>query len=525
MAVTEPASDLSDPPVTTSSHTLTRIRTTRVLLGCICFIAGAAVMVIEISANRLLAPSFGNSIYTWTALIGVILIAFSVGGYVGGTLADKLGRVDLLGWLLAGAATLTVLIPALNTFFVHSLANAGPISGPIIISLLLFTLPGILLGAVSPAAVRFYSLMGHDKRVGNAAGLVSMLGSLGSFAGTFLTGFVFLSAFGLKVIFLGAGAVLCVTSFLAFWLAKTPAKKTAATFVTLLLSALIGGLTVPKTDPTIVFKQLSFYHQIEVQDLPRDGDIYRHLMLDSSAEGAMTVPKGYLLMPYQRYWQLALLNTDLKLQRVLFIGGGAFGMPEHAATLGADVQVDVVEIDPAVIAVGRRFFKLDEFPNVHAYSGDARRFLRTTSQKYELIFGDAYNGVRHVPAHLVTQEFFEEVRSKLTDKGVFLINIITGVEGECAVLLSHILATLRAVFPSVEVFAVSKEWREPHNVILLGSMSSWKPWLEGKPYAPDSWKTLLVNSRVPSSLLPDPRAVFTDDRNPIDSVIAKQLLK
>ena len=56
-----------------------RIASSGVLLGLICFVAGAAMMVIEISANRLLAPNFGNSLYTWTALIGVILVAFSVG--------------------------------------------------------------------------------------------------------------------------------------------------------------------------------------------------------------------------------------------------------------------------------------------------------------------------------------------------------------------------------------------------------------------------------------------------------------
>src|ERR1700760_722509 len=91
-------------------------RRTQLLLGLICFVAGAAMMVIEISANRLLAPNFGNSLYTWTALIGVILVAFSAGGYLGGMLADRMKRVDLVGLLLAGAAALTMLIPLLNTW-------------------------------------------------------------------------------------------------------------------------------------------------------------------------------------------------------------------------------------------------------------------------------------------------------------------------------------------------------------------------------------------------------------------------
>src|SRR5436190_22453002 len=113
-------------------------RLIRLALGAICFVAGAAIMVIEISANRLLAPNFGNSLYTWTALIGVILVAFSVGGYLGGVLADKMKRMDLLGWLLAGAAALTMLIPVLNSMMADSLKDSGLISGPVMTSLFLF---------------------------------------------------------------------------------------------------------------------------------------------------------------------------------------------------------------------------------------------------------------------------------------------------------------------------------------------------------------------------------------------------
>src|SRR6185436_19862363 len=110
--------------------------------------------------NRLLAPQFGNSIYTWTALIGVVLVALSAGAWLGGVMADRLGRLDLLGWLL---------------------------SGPVMISTFLFALPAVLLGAVSPASVRFYSVVNQDTQVGHAAGFISMLGSLGSFVGTFLS--------------------------------------------------------------------------------------------------------------------------------------------------------------------------------------------------------------------------------------------------------------------------------------------------------------------------------------------------
>ena len=215
----------SKSPAPSAENAAAATRNTRIFLGLSCFLAGAAMMVIEICAYRLLAPFFGNSVYTWTALIGVILIAFSAGGYLGGHLADRKMALDLLGWLLAGSAVLTFFIPALHTVFAVGLSAHGLIAGPVMISLLLFAIPGILLGAVSPAAVRFYSLTLKDTHVGAAAGTISMLGSLGSFVGTFLSGFFLLSTFGVRSIFFGTAAMLLVLAVAAFLLAKNTLKQ------------------------------------------------------------------------------------------------------------------------------------------------------------------------------------------------------------------------------------------------------------------------------------------------------------
>jgi len=483
-------------------------------------------MVIEISANRLLAPNFGNSLYTWTALIGVILVAFSAGGYLGGVLADRMKRVDLVGSLLAGAATLTMLIPVFNSWLAPSFTSMDLISGPVMISLFLFLLPGIMLGAVSPASVRFYSLAGHDEHVGLAAGTISMLGSLGSFVGTFLSGFVLLSNFGVKTIFIGTGVVLLLLAIGAFALARKSIKAQGIAVAVVLACGVLSFTTGAEAEDLKGFQTLyrrsSFYHQILVYEYKGGGT--RYLNLDSTTEGGMEWPSGDLVLGYQRYWRLAQLNDDLKLKHALFLGAGAFGMPEHVARTGADV--DVAEIDPAVIDTGRSYFKLDEFPTVHAHASDGRHFLQgETAGKYDLIFGDAYNGRQHIPAHMVTQEFFRLVQSRLSENGVFLVNIISAIEGDRAVFLSHFLPTVRSVFPNVEVFAVGGPATEVQNVILLASMKPWKPWLEDRFYAAGSWQQRLMTSRLKPEQLPAPRAILTDDWNPVDAVIARQLEK
>ncbi|MEZ0274972.1 MAG: fused MFS/spermidine synthase [Roseimicrobium sp.] len=519
------ASQSQPASVVSESATPSDARVTHWMLAVICFLSGASVMVIEISANRLLAPFFGNSIYTWTALIGVVLIALSAGAWLGGVLADKFGRVDLLATLLVGAAVLTMLIPALSTAMSDSFAERGGIvSGPVLISLFLFALPAILLGAVSPASVRFYSMVNQDRQVGHAAGTISMLGSLGSFVGTFLSGFFLLSAFGVKSIFIGTGVLLLVLALIAFWMARKPAKTQAGSLAAIVVAGLIGYFVEAPVSAEVIHRENSFYHQITVKE-PKNYPGARVLELDNTTEGGMRIADGGLILDYQHFWRLALLNEDNKLKRALFIGAGAFGMPEEVSRVVPGSHVDVVEIDPAVISVGRKFFKLDEHPNVHAHASDARRYLRQSEGGYDLIFGDAYNGRQHIPSHLVTQEFFGEIKSKLSPNGVFLMNLISAVQGEKSELLSHILGTLKQVFPHVEAFAVGGGGEEPQNIILLGSNQSWKPWLEDKSYLSGSPEFRMVYRRLLERQLPAEATPFTDDKNPVEAVIARQLLR
>ncbi len=494
------------------------------LLAVICFFSGASVMVIEISANRLLAPHFGNSIYTWTALIGVVLVALSVGAWLGGVLADKLGKVSLLAYLLAGSAWLTMLIPVLSAGLSATFARGGVISGPVLISLFLFALPAILLGAVSPASVRFYSMVNQDREVGHAAGVISMLGSLGSFVGTFLSGFFLLSAFGVKAIFLGTGILLLLLALIAFWMARTPLAAQARPVAGILAAGVIGVLVNPEVSAGVIHQENSFYHQITVKASESHAGA-RFLELDNTTEGGMRMSDGGLVLDYQNYWRLALLNEDSTIKRALFIGAGAFGMPEEVSRVVKGSHVDVVEIDPAVIEVGRRFFKLAEHPNVQAHASDARRYLGQSEGNYDLIFGDAYNGRQHIPPHLVTREFFSEVKSKLSGKGVFLMNVISAAQGDKATLLAHMLGTLRSVFPHVEVFAVHGPSTEPQNIILLASEQDWKPWLQDRSYLSGSNEHRLVESRLEARQLPVPLPAFTDDFNPVEAIIARQLLR
>lgn len=485
-------------------------------------------MVVEICAFRLLAPEFGNSVFTWTALIGVILIASSGGSFLGGFLADRRLALDMIGWLLAGSAVLVFFIPPLHGYVGPLVASSGRlIAGPVIIALILFAVPAILLGAVSPAAVRFYSLTSKDSQIGASAGIISMLGSLGSFVGTFLSGFFLLSTFGVRSIFFGVALLLLLLAITAFTLAKNSFKQQ----LPILLAGLFAAATALADSPTrpadIIHEEESFYHRIRVSESGQSPHKRRILELDSTQEGGMNPDNGELILAYQHFWRLAMLNESLTINRALFLGAGAFGMPNEVSRVLPQAHVDVAEIDPRVVEVGRQFFQLNDHPRVHAHAEDARRFLNThraPEQRWDLIFGDAYNGIRSIPGHLTTSEFFQLVHDRLTDDGAFIMNIISAVQGPRAELLAGLLASVRTAFPHVEIFAVGGDRTEPQNVILLATKTDWKPAVIDRFYTPGSLQHRLVSTHVPANQIPVAKLAFTDDFNPVDAIIAKGLM-
>ena len=522
-------SEKSPPQPAKSPTPATAVLPLRVFLGALCFLSWASVMVVEICAYRLMAPYFGNSVFTWTALIGVILIASSAGGFLGGWLADRRPALSLMGWLLAGASVIVFFIPGLHDLLAPGIAGGGHIiAGPVLVSVILFAVPGILLGAVSPAATRFYSLTSQDTHIGASAGVISMLGSLGSFVGTFLSGFFLLSTFGVRSIFIGVGLLLLALSFTAFTLARNPFSQRMPILLAGLLAALLSSLDRDPPDPQVLHQEESFYHRIRVTESGQGPNKRRVLELDSTQEGGMNPDNGNLILAYQHYWRLPLLNDKQPVRRALFLGAGAFGMPNELSRELPGAHVDVVEIDPAVIEAGKRFFQLDAHPRVHAHAGDARRFLllhQAPEHRWDLIFGDAYNGLRAIPGHLATREFFQLVHDRLTDEGAFVMNVITAVQGPRSELLHGIMASLRPAFPFIQVFGVGGRLDEPQNVILLATKTDWSQRITDRFYAPGSWQQRLISSHIPSNRISHPTATaFTDDLNPVDAIIARSLL-
>ncbi len=204
---------------------------------------------------------------------------------------------------------------------------------------------------------------------------------------------------------------------------------------------------------------------------------------------------------------------------------GCAGAPVGALLPSA--TVDVVEIDPRVIKVGRQFFRLDDFPGVKAHAADARRFLHSTPTRYDFIFGDAYNGVEYIPAHLVTREFFADVEMRLTPQGVFVMNLIGSIQGGNSQLFWRVFNGLESVFPHLQVYASSRDPAFKQNLIIVASCGDLKGAVDGFLAGPvaqgDREIHDLLATRLELPAPPAPRKYFTDDYNPVEYIVANQV--
>src|ERR1700736_5061940 len=160
------------------------------LLILLVFVAGACSLAVELAASRLLAPYFGTSLFIWANLIGLILVYLTVGYYVGGRIADRFPRPAVLYGMTTVAAFLISLIPFISRPIMHwsqssfATYSIGVFYGSLVSVILLFAIPMILLGCVSPFAIR----LSIDKlgKSGRIAGQLYAISTAGSILGTFL---------------------------------------------------------------------------------------------------------------------------------------------------------------------------------------------------------------------------------------------------------------------------------------------------------------------------------------------------
>ena len=424
------------------------------------FTAGAVTLGVELSAARLLEPWFGNSQIVWAALIGLILSYLAIGAWLGGKLADRYPSLGGLLTLVTIAGLGVALTPAVSPPILR-LATVGLndylpglLAGALFVVLLLFSLPVILLGAVSPWAVRLAVTDLHQ--TGRVAGSLYAIGTCGSIIGTFLPVLWLIPSYGTRWSFYLLALWLLAVTLLAALLYGRSRRIHGMTLLALgatLALALIDPGSVrahwdSQDDGPILYEDESLYNYI----LVRSWGSERHLQLNEGV-GLHSVyhPESLLSEGVWDYFLLAPLfrpNGGLDPRdRLLVIGLAAGTAPSLYTQIYGPLEIVGVELDPQIIEVGRRYFDMTQ-PNLTAVAADGRRWLldQPEDQLFDIVLVDAYRPP-YIPFHLTTVEFFQLARSHMSDQGVLMINV--GRSPTDFALVDALAATLAAVFPSV----------------------------------------------------------------------------
>lgn len=151
--------------------------------------SGFFVMAVELLGGRLMAPSFGSSIYVWGAIITIFMLALSLGYLAGGRFSLHSPSVRRLGMLLlvAAATASPVLFAGEYLLDEVSLSIQDPRTGSLLAATVLFFVPTFFSGMISPYAVRL--LVTDQQTSGRHAGQLYFVSTFGSAAGTLLTSF------------------------------------------------------------------------------------------------------------------------------------------------------------------------------------------------------------------------------------------------------------------------------------------------------------------------------------------------
>ena len=493
----------------------------RTLLLPLVFISGMASLGVEFGASRLLAPYFGTSLYVWGVLIGLILIYLSAGYVIGGRLADRHPRAELLFQITAWAGLWIGIIPLVSYPILLASqqgfkeVSVGLVLGTLLAVVLLFAVPVILLGCVSPFAIRL--LLRDVETGGNTAGRVYALSTAGSILGTFLPVFWFIPTFGTRPTLEGFGLVLVGVSIAGLW----PRRRLYASFAAAVILAWIflpTGIKPPQVGQ-LVYEKESAYGYIQVV---QDGTRTELILNEGEAIHSIYDPSTYLTGGPWDYMVVAnafrpAQATDASPNDVAILGlAGGTSARQYTAAYGDAVRITGVEIDPDILDVAHRYFHLDE-SNVHPVVADARYWLDTQARQYDVMIMDAYRQP-YIPFYLTTREFFSGVRDHLRTGGVAVVN--AGRTPTDYRLVEALASTMAAVFPTVFLVDVP----EFSNTLIYGTTEpvtiddvEHNLGLINEPVARDVAQDVLGSGSLRVS--PYHGQVFTDDLAPVERLI------
>ena len=552
-----------------------RARTTGwsiVPLWVLVFFTGWFVMQTELVGARTLTPFFGNSIFVWGSVIAVFLLALAVGYGAGG----RMTRLYPSHWVptavLVGAGALVALSVTYQDALNAALAGTGMDArwGALLGSVTLYAPPMVLAGMIAPYAVHLATSVRSE--AGSRAGTLYAVSTVGSFIGSLATSFVLIPSYSLNGVAFGGGVMVAAAAIVAGIALSAPGK--AAAWFSLLFAVCcvlvmtysprrfspaaqdvfqrtLIGEKLSDAAPSTLAKRLAEGQKLADAELRKYAGSNRERVLLSMetpyqrvqvtqqgdlrlltfGESGFKMPQTSMNLRDIRHhsteYTLLLMAPILykqDMKRALVIGLGGGDVARGIETCYPDIVMDVVEIDPAVVAIARKYFFWMPSRNVTAYTMDGRTFLGLQIARhqppYDWIVLDAFDD-DYVPFHLTTVEFCSILKRALSPDGVLAVN--TWINHD---LFSYQARTLQAVFGRVDAYFGHRSG----NVVLVAQNNARVPMTPRRALAARKRIKLAPGAAVDlkyitTCLLPRPNwnpegDILTDTWAPVERLIS-----
>ncbi|MGA2679466.1 MAG: fused MFS/spermidine synthase [Sedimentisphaerales bacterium] len=469
------------------AHTEQKSFPSSVAPGATIFLASVCVMMMEIVAGRLAARHIGSSLYTWTAVIGVILGGITLGYYLGGRLADSFATRKTIGLLLAVSSGACIAAIILNNLIgewtlLWHMEMAQRVLCHIAI---VFFIPSMLMGTVSPLAVKMALESRQDS--GWTIGRMYALGAAGSILGTFLAGFWLIGTIGTVNTLWVTAEILLVIALIyqpkAVWMymyAVTVVFLAAAGTINLKQAQYIGSamlLRQPR-EPDMLYETESQYGYVAVHQLSKQPDERQFVQDNVKSHSQIIMGKiRDLRFFYERVYGAVTRRAAAGKEKLctLSIGGGGYVFPRYILDLWPGSSVDVAEIDPAVTKTAIQAFGLPRDTPIRTINLDGRNYVDELLEKkhrgeqipqYDFIYMDAFNDLS-VPFQLITRQFNEKIFAITAPDGLYITNLID--MRDSGQLIASFVGTIKLTFPYVYVVTRSVSYDLPANFIVIAS--------------------------------------------------------
>ena len=424
----------------------------RFFLLLLTFWTGALTLSIEVFAFRSMALILSSSIVVTSVIIALVIISLSFGYYLA-IRVDAIQRLHKIRWGLFivcfSLPFMALVAPAVTGVlgpFVYNQDHLIAMGIGSLLSLVLLTLPlPLFLGYVSP--LLFSCLRQHYTSDQETAARSFIASGIGSLVGSIVPNLILIPFIGM------VHSYLLLAGITAFMLIRLLTKR-----IFFLTIAIVLALSIAASFLSDTFRYRSYlaveetpYQTIHVWQHPKNDVI---TMSFNTQIGSQSYLDERLLYRSRSYFDnvlLFFLNEYPSPKNVLMLGSAGSTISTLANIFlseHVDLSFTNVDIDPAVHSLAKKWFNA-EFDNVRFVSDDARAFIQSERDTYDVIILDVYVNELFIPATLYSVEFFQLVRDRLKDNGIVTMNV-NGKGAESPIIRAG-LGSLGKVFEHVYV--------------------------------------------------------------------------